>query len=77
MKEVALSVGYGLRFDISYTVVRFDLGVPIRNNYPDPDPNRKYSYFVDPKTWEINKIGDVWGRFKSNTSFQLAIGYPF
>ncbi len=75
MREIALSVGYGFRFDISYTVVRFDLGTPIRNNYPDPDRNN--SYFIDRKTWEINKIGDVWSRFIDNTSFQLAIGYPF
>ncbi len=75
LREVALSVGYGFRFDISYTVVRLDLGYPIRNNYPDP--KRDNSYFVDPKTWAINGLGDVWQRFKANTSFQLAIGYPF
>lgn len=76
-RETALAVGYGFRVDVSYVVVRLDLGIPIRNNYPDQTPGRNNSYFVDPKTWEINKLGDVWTRFKSNTSFQLAIGYPF
>ncbi len=75
LRETALAVGYGFRVDVSYVVVRLDLGTPIRNNYPDPSRNN--SYFVDPKTWQINKAGDVWKRFKNNTSFQLAIGYPF
>lgn len=74
-KEMGIATGFGVRFDFSYFIFRLDFGTPIRNNYPDP--KRSNSYFVDPKLWEINKFGDVFGKFNDNIRYQLAIGYPF
>lgn len=74
-KEMAVSTGFGFRMDFSYLILRLDLGTPIRNNYPDPLRNN--TYLIDPKNWEINNFGDVFRKFHKNTSYQLAINYPF
>ncbi len=74
-REMGLSTGFGTRIDFTYFVLRLDFGTPIRNNYPDPA--RGNTYFIDPKLWEINRVGDVLRKFNNNIRYQLAIGYPF
>lgn len=66
-KELALGAGFGLRFDISFLVVRTDLAFPIRIPYL-PEGDR----------WTLDKVdfGDSRWR-KDNLIFNLAIGYPF
>ena len=59
--EIALGTGFGLRYDISYLVIRADLGIGIHTPYPNPD---KHGYY------NISKFRDGLG-------FHLAIGYPF
>jgi outer membrane protein assembly factor BamA len=67
LKELAVGVGAGLRFDFSFLVLRTDLAFPIRKPYL-PDGNR----------WVLDKVsfGDRSWR-KENLVFNLAIGYPF
>lgn len=60
-KEIALGTGFGLRYDISYLVIRADLGIGIHTPYPNPD---KKGYYNIPS-------------FKDGLGFHLAIGYPF
>ncbi|MCP1995583.1 BamA/TamA family outer membrane protein [Flavobacterium sp. HSC-61S13] len=66
-KEMAVGAGFGLRFDISFLVVRTDLAFPIRVPYL-PEGDR----------WTLDKVdfGDSRWR-KDNLIFNLAIGYPF
>lgn len=67
MKELAVGVGAGLRFDFSFLVLRTDLAFPIRKPYL-PDGNR----------WVLDKVSfgnSTWR--KDNLVFNLAIGYPF
>jgi outer membrane protein assembly factor BamA len=62
VNDMALGTGFGLRFDLSFSVVRLDLGLKLRDpKYPSPEKwlpgSRKIS---------------------SNTvSWNIAIGYPF
>ncbi len=46
-KEIALGCGFGLRYDISYIVIRVDLGVPIHAPYD----TGKSGYYNIPKFW--------------------------
>ncbi|MEG1615692.1 MAG: BamA/TamA family outer membrane protein [Bacteroidales bacterium] len=46
-KEIALGTGVGLRFDITYLVLRFDVGVPIHAPYQ----TTKSGYYNIPKFW--------------------------
>ncbi len=60
-KEIALGTGFGLRYDISYLVIRADLGIGIHTPYPNPDKRGYYNI----------------ASFKDGLGFHLAIGYPF
>lgn len=65
LKEIAVGVGTGLRFDFSFLILRFDLAFPIRN--PNSDGNR----------WVINQIDLGNKQWRSdNLVLNLAIGYP-
>lgn len=60
-EEIALGTGFGLRYDISYLVIRADLGIGIHTPYPNPDKRGYYNI----------------SSFKNGLGFHLAIGYPF
>ncbi|MCC8088358.1 MAG: BamA/TamA family outer membrane protein [Rikenellaceae bacterium] len=59
--EIALGTGAGLRYDISYLVIRADLGIGLHTPYSNPDNG---GYFNTPS-------------FRNDIGFHLAIGYPF
>ncbi len=59
--QLAVSTGFGFRFDFNFFVLRTDFGVPLRNPYP-----------VDNEYWLLGT-----GNRYAGTLFHLAIGYPF
>ncbi len=68
--EIGIGAGFGLRFDFSFFVLRFDLATPL------------YVPFYDPgNRWTLDKFSganwqdQAWRR--KNLIFQLGIGYPF
>lgn len=61
LKQLALDVGAGLRFDLGMLVVRFDVGVPLHN----PNDHETSHYF-----------NCSHGFFKQ-LGYNLAVGYPF
>lgn len=61
LKQVAVDAGFGLRFDLSFFVIRIDGAIPIRYPYLNND-----RYWVNLPRTSIKNI--VW---------QFAIGYPF
>lgn len=66
-KQIAVGAGFGLRVDVSFFVLRFDLGIPLRK------PS-----IVDENKWVINKItfgNNAWRG--QNLVLNIAIGYPF
>lgn len=64
--ELAVGSGVGLRVDIQFFVVRFDLAVPLRIPHL-PDGERWVNSFeIRDKTWR-----------RENLIFNFAIGYPF
>ncbi len=65
--ELAVDAGVGLRLDLSFLILRLDVGFPLRKPYL-PKGDR----------WVMNdiKFGDKAWR-KENMVFNLAIGYPF
>lgn len=65
--ELAAGAGLGLRIDVSFFVLRFDLAMPLRKPWL-PDNSR----------WVINQIdlkSSTWR--KENLILNIAIGYPF
>lgn len=88
-KQMSVSGGIGLRLDFSFLIVRFDLGIPLRNPalpdqakwiFQDKDP---YIQEAEDK-WGINpETGDFYYKQKGympnpfRPRFHIAIGYPF
>ena len=65
--ELAVGAGIGLRVDISFVILRFDLATPLRK--PWLEENQR---------WVINQINfgnSSWRR--ENLILNIAIGYPF
>ncbi len=66
-KQIAVGAGVGIRIDLSYFLVRFDLATPLRKPYK-----------TNGSEWVINQIdfGSTEWR-KRNLVFNIAVGYPF
>lgn len=67
INELAAGTGVGIRFDLSFLVLRFDLAFPIRK-----------PWLPEGQRWILNQIdfGSSQWR-KDNLVFNLGIGYPF
>ncbi len=67
LNELAVGTGLGLRFDLSFLVLRTDLAFPLR-----------IPYLPDGQRWVLDKVNFGNGPWRSdNLVFNLAIGYPF
>lgn len=67
LKEIAVGAGVGLRVDLSFFLLRFDLGIPLRKPYV-PENER---WVID----EIDFNSRDWRR--ENLIYNIAVGYPF
>jgi outer membrane protein assembly factor BamA len=67
MKELGVGTGAGLRFDVSFLVLRIDVAFPLRKPWL-PESDR---WVID----QINFGSSAWR--KDNLVFNLGIGYPF
>lgn len=67
MNELAVGAGIGLRVDVSFFVVRFDLATPLRK-----------PWLPDNQRWVINQFKPLDARWREeNLLLNIAIGYPF
>ena len=65
-KEMAVGTGFGLRVDIDFFVIRFDIATPLRKPYLEEGERWRNSFNIGSRTWR-----------KENLIFNFAIGYPF
>ncbi len=65
-KEIAVGTGFGLRVDIEFFVIRFDLATPLRKPFLQEGERWGNTFDISSKTWR-----------KENLIFNFAIGYPF
>ena len=63
VEKLAADIGYGVRYDLSFLVIRFDIAHPIYQPYHDK--GERWSMRTDSDDSKI-----IWG-------FNFAIGYPF
>lgn len=67
MKELAVGTGLGIRFDVSFLVLRLDVAIPIRK-----------PWLPENERWVINDIDFGSGQWRSdNIVYNIGIGYPF
>lgn len=73
-RDIAVATGFGMRFDFSFFVFRFDLGIklrdPILDKQLDPITNRP---LYDTKWIPSNRSFDP----KTDFGYNIGIGYPF
>jgi outer membrane protein assembly factor BamA len=69
LSAIAVGVGFGLRLDFDYFIIRTDFSVPLVD--PRYDDSRKYPL----NDFSLNLGRESW--FREHTIFHLAIGYPF
>ncbi len=67
IEQIAVGTGVGLRFDLSFLLLRTDFAFPLRKPYLGED----YRWVID----QIDFGSGSWR--KENLVFNLAIGYPF
>ena len=69
-RQIALGTGVGLRLDLTYFILRLDMGTRLRYPFPlripRPENVRESYYWTDFKGWGINDV-----------NFNLGFGYPF
>jgi outer membrane protein insertion porin family len=67
MKDIAVGAGAGLRFDLSFLILRTDLAFPLRK-----------PYLPEGERWVLKDIDFGSGPWrKDNLILNIAIGYPF
>jgi outer membrane protein assembly factor BamA len=67
LDEIAVGTGFGLRLDLSFFVLRFDVAFPLR-----------VPYLPQGERWVINKINFIDPSWRThNLAFNIAIGYPY
>lgn len=71
LKQMAVGVGAGLRFDINILVLRLDVAIPVRIPYYSPANPEGSGWVFD----QIDFSSKDWRR--NNIVYNLAIGYPF
>ncbi|MEM9545407.1 MAG: BamA/TamA family outer membrane protein [Bacteroidota bacterium] len=66
--QIAVSAGYGIRFDFEYFNIRFDFGYKLRNPYP----------FIEEGV-STNRYWYNWDEIRRQKfgNFQVAVNYPF
>jgi outer membrane protein insertion porin family len=65
-RELALGVGYGLRIDLDFFVIRFDLAMPLRKPFLPEGERWSLAFRPDQRLWR-----------RENLILNFAIGYPF
>lgn len=81
LKEIGLTVGYGLRLDLSFFIVRLDVGWPI---YIPAYPDGERWFYQEKPDLEL-QMNNYWGADAANRMpnfwhrprFQFGIGLPF
>ena len=63
ISEIAIGLGFGLRYDVNLLILRIDLATPLR-----------YPYQIDDNNWVDNPFKKA---LKGDLNLNIGIGYPF
>ena len=63
LSEMAIGLGFGLRYDVNLLIIRFDLATPVR-----------YPYQINNSNWVDNPVRKI---FEGDLNLNIGIGYPF
>ena len=75
-RYMAVGSGVGLRIDVTYFILRFDLGLKLRNPYPsyiERNGQLEEVYWRDLSHWKRRD----WPLMKQDLNLNLSLNYPF
>ncbi|MEX1238131.1 MAG: BamA/TamA family outer membrane protein [Cyclobacteriaceae bacterium] len=76
-KELGIGTGFGLRFDFTFLVLRFDVGIKVYD--PGRQPGDRFvldkARFFKPFATDLGN--GSYGNFKEPVIYNIGIGYPF
>jgi hypothetical protein len=76
-KEIAVGTGFGLRFDFTFLILRFDIGIKVYDPARDPGSRlvlQRARFF---KPYAIQSADGSYSNFKEPVIYNVGIGYPF
>jgi outer membrane protein insertion porin family len=75
-KEIAVGTGFGLRFDFSFLILRFDIGMKMYD--PARDKGERF-VLRDARFWNpyATKNENGYTNYKEPVIYNVGIGYPF
>jgi outer membrane protein assembly factor BamA len=69
LREIAVGTGFGIRYDLSFFILRFDFGVKVY----DPSQDSRERFVLDDL-----KLKRLFRRTEANSlNINLGVGYPF
>jgi outer membrane protein insertion porin family len=76
-KEIAVGTGFGLRFDFTFLILRFDVGLKVI----DPARDENDRFVLDKvrfwKPYADKNADDTWTNFREPVIYNVGIGYSF
>jgi outer membrane protein insertion porin family len=76
-KEIAVGTGFGLRFDFTFLILRFDVGLKVI----DPARDENDRFVLDKvrfwKPYADKNADDTWTNFRAPVIYNVGIGYSF
>ena len=76
-KEIAVGTGFGLRFDFTFLILRFDVGMKVVD--PARDENDRF-VLDEVRFWQpyADRLPDnTWTNFREPVIYNVGIGYSF
>ncbi|SKC59208.1 translocation and assembly module lipoprotein TamL [Ohtaekwangia koreensis] len=79
-KEIALGTGFGLRFDFTFLILRFDVGMKVYD--PARDENDRFvldkvRFFKPYATKVTTDSGTTYTKYREPVIYNVGIGFPF
>ncbi len=71
--DMAIGSGFGLRLDLNYFALRFDIGIKVRDPHLVEQGEEWVIFGYD----RFDNFSDNFGNFMNNNTYNIAIGYPF
>jgi len=76
-KEIAVGTGFGLRFDFTFLILRFDVGIKVY----DPARNENDRFVLDEvrfwRPYASEQNNNTYTNFREPVIYNVAIGYSF
>ena len=76
-KELGIGTGFGLRFDFTFLILRFDVGIKVYDPARDPEDRfvlNKVRFF---KPYATKNANGNYTNFKEPVIYNVGIGFPF